>query len=328
MATESPTKDLVKELRPGFINLAELDGVDFENKTITRDPLFQNPKDHLRSSVLKSLSTAKSPMEIPPIEIWVGPGGKVHVLEGDHRVVNALIKCDGDPNSEWSRIRAFKFLGSQLDAQLTACTANLGAGRSNLNEAEVIGVVERCKNYGLGDEEIAERIGRGSAKLIRKINAILQATPEVIEAAKRGDIEIETGAKIAAKPLREQAEALESVTTELQNNGGDQLKARRDTGVGIQRATLLKLPEIRALLWPHYENWKAMASGEEKTDDYVVGFVNALLCVLKLTPKDCVQDGEEFYSTDMIVSQLDPLYAEYNERLANPPQTRNRRKRD
>ena len=325
MTNTAAKPNLVKELRPGFIHLSEVDGVDFQAQTITRHPDFTNPKA-LRKGVLKTLTEAPNPLAVPPIEIYVDDNGLVHALDGDHRIINALRHCEGDQASSWAQIRAYRFKGTRLEAQIRAAVSNLEAGRANLDDGEVVAVVERCREWGMSDEDVIAKIGRGNRRFITKIDLILNATPTLLAAVKAGEVDIDSGAEIAARvPLKEQSEAVEE-HKEAVAETGDHKKAREVTGVQRNRTTMLKLPEVQALLWPDWENYVAMQKGQMERDGEVIAFVGAVLRVLKITPDDGLAGGDgEFYTIDAIYTALQPVYEAYVERQNNPPRTRSRK---
>lgn len=310
-------KKLVAELRPGFILLSSLQGVDFANKTIARSPDFANPKFKLRSTVLATLTEATSPANVPPIEVFVDKGGVIEVLDGDHRIVNALRHCDGDPNHpEWSRIRATRFIGTRFEAMLRAKVISLPSGRSELDDAEIVSVVEWARNHGMTDDEITDKIGRRSKKFVAKINAILNASPEVLEELKKGNVNIENAATVAEKfPLDEQGAKIQEVAQAAAAAGGNQQAARKEAGIGINRMPTLKLPQTLELLWPCWENYTAMMDGVIARDERVMGHCGAILRVLMLTPNDGeVYPNDRIQDFAAIREVIDARYAAYNEK--------------
>jgi hypothetical protein len=212
--TAEKPKKLVKELRPSFIHLSEIKGVDFEAKTVTRSPDFANPRNYIRKSTVNRLNTCEKPILMTPIMVYIDNGGVVEVLDGDHRILSQLGKCDGNPESDWAMIRATKFLGTREEAMIYARTNGLDAYRTNLDDAETVGVVKWCLDYGMQEDAICEKVGRKSKQLVTKIRAICNASPEVLAAALAGDIEIETGAKIAKKDLSEQGSVVDKAIEE------------------------------------------------------------------------------------------------------------------
>lgn len=322
-------KNFVKELRPSLIHLSEINGVDFENKTITRSADFKNPRFKLDPTTLKRLSTAEVPSIVGPVMVYIDKGGVVECVDGDHRIVNALIKCDGDPNSPWSMIRASKFIGERVDAMIYARTNGMNGYRSNLTEAETVGVVKWCMDYGMDKETILAKIGRKSKMLVTKIEAIVNASPEVLAAALKGEIEIETGAKIAKKDLSEQGSIVDKAIEEKEK-GKEGKDVRKAAGL-VERRTILNLKMVELMLWPHWENYVNMMEGHVTRDEWTIGFVGAVLRVLKLAPDDGNRqeiDGEgDLTAWADVRARIDPAWASYQEFINNPPKARNRKKK-
>jgi hypothetical protein len=329
--TAEKQKSLVAELRPSFIRLSEINGVDFEAKTVTRSPDFANPRNYIRKSTLNRLGTCEKPILMTPIIVYIDNGGVVELLDGDHRVISQLLKCDGNMESDWARIRATKFLGTREEAMIYARTNGLDAYRTNLDDAETVGVVKWCLDYGMEESAIIEKIGRKSKQLVTKIKAICNASPEVLAAALKGEIEIETGAKIAKKDLSEQGSTVDKVIEEKEKAGGNEQSARKNTGL-VERRTILNLKMVELMLWPHWENYCNMMEGHLGRDKWTIGYVGAILRVLKLAPDDGNRqpgiDGEgDLHTWEQVRERIDPAFALYQQFINNPPKTRNRKKK-
>lgn len=323
-------KNFVKELRPSLIHLSEINGVDFESKTITRSPDFKNPRFQLDSKTLKRLSTAETPSIIGPIMVYIDKGGVVEALDGDTRITNALVKCDGDPNSPWAMIRAAKFIGTREEAMVYARTNGMEGYRSNLTSAETVGAIKWCMDYGMSKDTIIEKVGRSSKMIVTKIEAIYNASPEVLEAALKGEIDIETGSKIAKKDLSEQGTLVDKVVEETNKAEGNQRSGRKAAGL-VERRTILNLKMVELMLWPHWENYRNMMEEPRLRDEWTIGYVGAVLRVLKLAPDDGNRqeiDGEGDLNTwEDVRARIDPAWDSYQEFINNPPKKRQGKKK-
>jgi hypothetical protein len=74
-----------------------------------------------------------------------------------------------------------------------------------------------------------------------------------------------------------------------------------------------------------------MMEGHVRRDEWTIGFVGAVLRVLKLAPDDGNRqeiDGEGDLSTwEAVRARIDPAWASYKEFIDNPPKRRNRGKK-
>lgn len=292
------TENPLSSLRPGYIELVDIAGVDIEAGTYTPHEDFPNPKTQLRDSILHSLSLATSPDQVEPILVFLHTDGKVVVLDGTHRLINAVNKCGGDPKSDWSKIRAVRFLGSVADAKIKSQVANLEVGRSNLTEAEEVGVVEYLIKIGLDIDTIIEKIGFGSPRWISKIMKVIEATPDVLAAVKAGELSLETGSKIADHvDVTKQAKAVEKAKKLEKTKGG--VKARQDLGLRKERVKILKYKDIMNNIFLLYNDVQS-----DECDEETMGRWNAYMEVI------CI-DQETFSSQ---IRTLEEAYKEWEEK--------------
>lgn len=294
------TKHPLESLRPGFIDLAAIFGVDIAEGEFEAHPDFPNPKTEMRQEILESLACAMSPDVVDPILVFMHKDGKIVVLDGNHRLQNAIEKCNGDPMSQWAKIKVNRFLGTVEDAQVKAQVANLEFGRANLTEGEQAGVVAQLFKIGLSREQIIEKAGFGNTRWVKKIEDIILATPELIEAVKAGNVSAETGAKIARKVGVEDQSAALKTAEALEKKKGP-TKARQDMGLRKTNVRILKHKNILENIYTLYEN---VQSGSK--DDYINGQWEAYMCVL------CINDlplAEQ-------IKKLEAGYKAYAEALA------------
>jgi hypothetical protein len=316
--SKSDQKNPLDHIRPSFIPLSEIHGVDIENNEYTPHPDFPNPKFELRADVLESLSTAKSPSEIPPIEVFLHTDGQIVCLDGAHRIINQIRKCGGDPGAAWNKIRVTRYIpdssskNAVLDAQIRSNTHNLEFLRGDLTEGEEVGVVQRLMDLGLDKKEIVERTGKGSTRWINKIELIINATPAVLEAVKKGEISLETGSKIAKfVPVAQQSDKVEQAAELEQTKGG--VQARVDLGVRKDRIKVASTKDMFKRLWSIFEEVEAdygitTKTGASKLDPMTEGEWNILMFYF----------GYEKDDHDEVIAKLRPEFDEYMERENNP----------
>lgn len=296
-------------LRPGLVNLSDIYGVDVEKGTFQCHPDFPQEKTYVRPEVMDSLASAPDPASIPPIALYLHKDGKVVVLKGRHRIMNALKKCAGDPNSPWAKIKADRYNGSVQEAQIWALTADLSVGTGLLNEAEEVGVIERLTKLGLDRDELITKVGRGNTRWVNKILKILDATPDVLAAVKSGEISIETGSKIADHvDVEDQAEVVENIKKK-----GDGVEARKEAGLRKERIKLASVSVMWTKLWEIYEEVQEYW-GTGKLDDETEGRWN----ILKVYFGFVKPNAEHDYDHDAIMEKLKPMYEEYCEKQNNP----------
>lgn len=293
-------------IRPGFITLESIYGVDIEAGTFVPHPDFPNPKQWVREDVMSSLGDARTPDDVPPIDVFLHKDGSVVVLDGGHRVLNALRRCGGLHTNMWEKIKVNRFIGSVTEAQIKAALSNLEFSRGHLTEAEEVGIVERLMKFGMNQDEIIAKAGRGNKRWINKISKIIEATPDVLEAVKRGEISIETGAKIADRiDAPDQSDAVLQAAALEGEKGGT--AARREMGLRKARIRVATVKAMWSRLWTIYEEVRGSyattnldAETEGQWDLFMFYF------------------GFEKDSHDDIIERLDPMYAEYTEKVNNP----------
>lgn len=293
-------------VRPGYINLSEIYGVDLEKGTFTPHSDFPNPKTWIRDEVLASLAEAKTPDDIPPIDVYLHKDGSVVILDGGHRVLNAIRKCAGKDAGAWAKIKVNRFIGDVTEAQIRSALSNLEFSRGHLTEGEEVGVVERLMKLGLNQDEIVAKAGRGNKRWINKIQKIIEATPDVLEAVKRGEISIETGSKIADHvDVSEQSEAVEKAKNLEKEKGG--VQARKELGVRKGRIKVATVKAMYKRLWSVFEEVET-DYGTSKLDPTTEGVWETLMFYF----------GFEKTDHDTIIETLRPMYDEYVEKENNP----------
>lgn len=293
-------------VRPGFINLSDIYGVDLKKGTFTPHPDFPNPKTWIRDEVLSSLAEAKTPDDVPPIDVYLHKDGSVVVLDGGHRVLHAIRRAAGKEEGAWGKIKVSRFQGDVTEAQIRAALSNLEFSRGHLTEAEEVGVVERLMKLGMDQDEIVAKAGRGNKRWINKIIKIIEATPDVLEAVKRGEISIETGSKIADHvDVTDQAEVVEKAKELEKSKGG--VETRKDLGVRKERIKVATVKSMWKRLWSIYDEVRN-DYGTSKLDPETEGQWNVLMFYF----------GFEKTPHEDIVEKLDPLYDEYIEQQNNP----------
>lgn len=302
----SRTANPLAGVKPGFINITDIYGVDLKKGTFTPHPDFPNPKNSIRDLVMSSLGEAKTPDDIPPIDVFLHSDGSVVVLDGGHRVLHAIRRCAGNAKSPWGKIKVNRFFGTVVEAQIRSTISNLDFTRGQLTEAEEVGVVERLMKLGMDQDEIIEKAGRGNKRWINKIIKIIEATPDVLEAVKRGELSIETGSKIADHvDVGDQAETVEKAKELEKTKGG--VEARKELGVRKERIKVATVKSMWKRLWAIYEEVK-YDYGTSRLDPETEGQWNILMFYF----------GFEKTPHNDIIEKLDPLYNEYTEQQNNP----------
>jgi hypothetical protein len=293
-------------VRPGFISLTDIYGVDLKKGTFSPHPDFPNPKTWTREEVMESLAEAKTPDDVPPIDVYLHKDGSTVVLDGGHRVLNAIRRCAGSEKAAFAKIKVNRFLGTVIEAQIRAAVFNLEFSRGNLSEGEEVGIVERLMKLGLSEEEVLAKAGRGNKRWMNKLIKIIHATPDVLAAVKAGEISIETGSKIADHVApAEQSEAVEQAAELEKQEGG--VEARKKMGL---RNKQIKVASVKAM-------WKRFFSvfeecrdnyGTSKMDPETEGQWNVL----------CFYFGWEHWNHEAIIEHAQPLYDAYLEAENNP----------
>lgn len=295
------TEHALSGIRPGFIPLSEIYGVDLKKGTVEQHPDFPNPKTWIRDEVMESLAAATCPDDVPPIDVFLHRDGSVVVLDGGHRLLNAVRRSAGGEETVWSKIKVNRFLGDVTEAQIRSALSNLEFSRGVLTEAEEVGVVERLMKLGLNRDEIIAKVGRGNKRWINKMIKIIEATPDVLEAVKRGELSIETGSKIADHvDVAGQSAAVEQATRREKEVGG--VQARRESGL---RKTRVKVASVKGMfkrLWSIFEEVEH-DYGTSNLDPETEGQWNILMYYF----------GFEKTDHDEVIATLRPEYDKYVE---------------
>lgn len=300
MATK--TKNPVENIRANMISLDEIHGVDLVAGSYTPHKDFPQPKLVIREEVLEALSTAALPSEIPPIDIYLHSDGSLVVLDGAHRVINAINRCQDDPGN-WGKIRVAQWRGGVRDAQVYSLTSNLDFAHGVLTESEEVGVVERLMTLGFSVDEIIEKAGRANKRWIKKIEEVCNATPGVLEAVKSGEISLETGSKIARKvPLAEQQEKVDAAIALEKEIGG--VATRNEIGVRKTRIKVANSNDMYSMLWGIFDEVE-QNYGKRSMDAHTEGQWDCLMFYFRLEHLD--------HSEQM--AHLRPLYEEYTEKV-------------
>jgi hypothetical protein len=293
-------------VRPGFISLSAIFGVNVKDGTFQAHPDFPNPKTWVRDEVLASLAEAKTPDDVPPIDVFLHSDGNVVILDGGHRVLNALRRNGGKEDGPWSKIKVSRFFGDVLEAQIRSALSNLEFSRGHLTEGEEVGIVERLRKLGMSPDEILAKAGRGNKRWVSKIMKIIEATPDVLAAVKRGELSIETGSKIADHvPATEQAEVVAEAAEMEKKQGG--VQTRKDLGVRKERIKVASVKAMQKRVWVIFEEVRD-SYGSSKLDPETEGQWNILMFYF----------GFEKTPHEDIIEKLQPMFDEYVEQENNP----------
>lgn len=282
-----------------ILNVQKLYGVDVKNETITAHPLFPNPKQTLRPDIVASLVLSDDSELWPAIDVYETEEGEMVILDGYHRVTAAIRRYNEENDIRLLNIPVNRVdAGSDDNAVLYAARANLAAGRDNLTEIEEVCLVERLLSEGFDVDVILENVGLGNIRWIRKIKRVIEATPEVLEAVKRGEISLETADKIVKQVDEdEQEEAVEEAVKETKEVG--EVKARQRLGLRKAKEPMLRRGQVMNLL---FEIWPEVKEQNEnpnvKEDKFVIGqwqTFSEILCMDDWSWPDITSYMEEKY---------------------------------
>jgi hypothetical protein len=272
-----------KNYRTQTINLSEITGVDLDNGTFTPDPRFTNFKQTLRQDVLDALSSVQSVAQLEPILIYQSNDGKIHVLDGFHRLTTVLNKYK-ENNDLWCKVPYRLFRGSEEDARFEAFKANLDDARSSLTPSEEFSAIKMWLDAGYEPEEIVTKIGRNpqNVRWVNKVKDIMNGgVPAVQEAIQSNKLDVTTATAIARKLPPEEQEQAVSVAIEAKKAGLSDMDARKAAGVGKEKKAL-STDMIYTYLFEFYDVDFAGALEEGEVDDVVYGQFLAIVRILQM----------------------------------------------
>lgn len=272
-----------KNYRTQTIDLSEIYGVDLTNGTFTPDERFTNFKHSLREDVLESLASVQAVTQLDPILIYRSNDGRIHVLDGFHRLTAVLRKYQ--ENAElWSKIPFRLFRGTEEDARFEAFKANLEDARSSLTPNEEFSAIKMWLDAGYEPEEIMTKIGR-NAQNVRWVNKVKDimggGVPALQEAVESDQIDVTTAAKIARKVAPAKQEEAIAKVVQAKNDGLTDTDARKAAGVARTKKVLSE-DMILTYLFEFYDVDFAAAIENEEIDEIIYGQFIAIKRVLQM----------------------------------------------
>lgn len=274
-----------KNFRNNFIDLSEIFGIDLVKGIIDPHEDFANCKETIREEVIESLSSAKQPSDLAPIELYMDDEGRIHIVDGYHRVENALINYKSDPKT-WGKIKYEVFRGTKEDAQFKAVASNLGDGRSPLTPAEEFKAIAKWIHAGYSIDEIVQKLGRNNSRWIGKVSDIIsQGVFAIEEAVRENKIDLTTAVQIARKvDVKDQKEVLEAAIAESKNvtSKSGQSAVRSSLGIAQRSRKVRPHAEIKDYILSFWDADTGKEWEDGKLDDNIDGQFTAITYALGL----------------------------------------------
>lgn len=297
-----------KNYRQNFIELSTIYGVDLEKGTYTPHPDFANYKETIREEVMESLAMVADPSNIPAIELYLDDEGLIHVVDGQHRIENAVRNYMNREKEVWGRIKYERFSGTREDAQFKAFTSALSDSRSQLTDAEEFKGVSRWIHLGYDATYISTKLGRTSNKWVNKINDIIAlGVPAIEKAVRDGQLDVNTAVQISRKiePAK-QKEILEAAIEESKEAGGNisgatntkQSKIRSALGLAQRTRKVRPFNEIKEHVLSIWDkNTAAMWDSGELNESIIGEFTGIAFClgVDNLTQADLIEYFDDWF---------------------------------
>jgi len=278
------SQNAISDYRNNFIPIGNIYGVNVEKGTFVPHEDFKNVKLTERREIINNIKAdAKGPLDVDPIELFID-GGKIHVIDGFHRLT-ALVELAKECGTDaFDRIRFFKFVGTKEDALFEAIRKNLSDSRSPLNEREEYIAIKGLLSKGYKTQEIITRLGKtaDAARWVNKVSDIMNATPEVEQAILNDEMSVMTAVAIARKgDLAEQPEMVQEAIAAKQE-GLSELDIRKVAGVATERKKMITYPELLERIFSIYEPTWAIQEEKKEIDENLEGQLTAYIEVLGL----------------------------------------------
>lgn len=190
---------------------------------------------------------------------------------------------DTDPNA-FRTVEVKRFKGSIGEAQVLNLTENIQ--RSELTPVEIANGVEILLNLGYKQKEIAAKIGKSQTWVSNAMQFRRQATPQLKNAVKDGQISYGFGRAIATLPDKEQRERVSQILEPIIEASSDaasseeepktkdvETKVRKEVRESSGRAIRPATIEIR-------DEVNRLQQEKESLDDFDMGILVALTWTL------------------------------------------------
>ena len=177
-----------------------------------------NPRDGLKDIDDMVLSLKSVGLQVP-LTVKEDPGDKeVFYLAVGFRRHEAIRRIRlSDPNA-FKMVEVKKFKGSFAEAQVLNITENIQ--RSELTPFEICRSVEILMNLGYKQKEVADKIGKSQTWVSNAMQFTKQATPQLQNAVKSGDIPYGFARDLSSLPDKEQRDKVKIITKK--SNSSDQ----------------------------------------------------------------------------------------------------------
>lgn len=169
-----------------------------------------NPRDELKD-IPDLIASLKSVGLQVPLTVKQDPKDEnVFYLVVGFRRHEAIRQIrEGDSNA-FKTVEVKKFKGSFAEAQVLNITENIQ--RSELTPMEICKSVEILMNLGYKQKEVAEKIGKSQTWVSNAMQFRRQATPQLQEAVRSGEIPYGFARDLATLPDGEQREKVKGIT--------------------------------------------------------------------------------------------------------------------
>ena len=236
------TKAQLGDIKNNYVPLELIEGVDIDNLVYDRPTNALTPKIKVRQDVLDLLEQAGSPDDIPPIEIANGSvDGKFRLVDGEHRIINALTKIKKTGDASWSRIKTSKTAPkSETEYLARAVTLSLEENSGKLNDAETFAAVSKIVSLSNNKEEAIKLLGERNLRIVNMVEKIMNnASPEVADAVKTKNVSLDTATKISKLPKSEQG-TIAKVAGDLKTAGLSDTVINKSLGLRKAKSTLIR----------------------------------------------------------------------------------------
>jgi ParB/RepB/Spo0J family partition protein len=168
-----------------------------------------NPRDELKD-IPDLIASLKSVGLQVPLTVKQDPknDGVFFLVVGFRRHEAIRQIRDSDPNA-FKTVEVKKFKGSFAEAQVLNITENIQ--RSELTPMEICKSVEILMNLGYKQKDVAEKIGKSQTWVSNAMQFRRQATPQLQEAVRSGDIPYGFARDLATLPDNEQRDKVKGL---------------------------------------------------------------------------------------------------------------------
>lgn len=252
-------------LKNNKINLVDIVGVDIDNLTYNRPPDAFNPKDKVREEVLELLNNAKSPDDLPPIEVTLDSQGMLKIVDGEHRVINNLRKAKMTGDDTWLKIKAYKTESKNESEYLArSIVLSLEESSGKLTDAETFKAVSRIFALSNSKDEVLDLLGHNNKRIVNVVEKVINdSIPDVANAVKSKNVSLDTASKISKAPVENQ-KVLVDTAVALKVNGKTDTEINKSLGLRKPKSKLMSFTDAVDYALPYFE---AFSTGYEEWKD-------------------------------------------------------------